>query len=191
MHILAISPGRGMGMSKWEAVAHSGIDALMLREKCLDVRSLLVLGRTIAGMAPDLQLWVNGRLDVALVIGAGFHGGEDCPAVPPSLCPVSRPLHDASQIPERANCHQLLISPIFDVPGKGGPLGVEGLHDMLDKMPPSHGKLLALGGISPDNAAALWHPRLGGVALIRGLWDADSPREAVDRLRDAWKGEKC
>jgi thiamine-phosphate pyrophosphorylase len=145
----------------------------------------------VLGMAPDLPLWVNGRLDVALALGAGFHGGEDCPAVPPSLCPVSRPLHDASQIPERADCHQLLISPIFDVPSKGRPLGAEGLHGILDKMPPLHGKLLALGGVHADNAAALRHPRLDGVALIRGLWDTDDPSEVVNELRNAWKGEKC
>jgi len=191
MHILAISPGREVGMSKWEAVTHSGIDALMLREKHLDARSLLALGRLVSGMAPDLPLWVNGRLDVALALGAGFHGGEDCPDVPPSLCPVSRPLHDSSQIPERANHHQLLISPIFDVPGKGRPLGVAGLHDILDKMPAVRGKLLALGGISFDNAAALRHPGLDGVALIRGLWDTDNPSEVVNGLRSAWKGEKC
>jgi thiamine-phosphate pyrophosphorylase len=191
MHILAISPGRDMETSKWEAVAHSGIDALMLREKRLDARSLLALGRLVAGMAPGLTLWISGRLDVALALGVGFHGGEDCPDVPPSLCPVSRPLHDASQIQGRAGSDQLLVSPVFDVPGKGGSLGVKGLHEILDKMPAKHGKLLALGGIRADNAAALCHPRLDGVALIRGLWDAASPREAVDGLRNAWKGDKC
>jgi len=185
MHILAISPGRETDISKWEAVAHSGIDALMLREKHLDVRALLALGKTILDMAPGLPLWVNGRLDVALALGAGFHGGEDCPSVPHSLCQISRPLHDASQIQERLYSHQLLVSPVFDVPGKGKRLGIEGLHKILDKIPPWHGRLLALGGISADNVAALRHPRLDGVALIRGIWDAASPSKAIDELRRA------
>jgi thiamine-phosphate pyrophosphorylase len=191
MHVLAISPDRDMETSRWEAVAHSGIDALMLREKRLGARSLLALGRLVADMAPELTIWINGRLDVALVLGAGFHGGEDYPGVPPSLCPVSRPLHDASQIQERAESYQLLVSPVFGIPGKNQPLGVQGLHKILDRMPSKHGKLLALGGIGPGNAAALRHPKLDGVALIRGVWDAADPREAVGALRRAWKGDKC
>jgi thiamine monophosphate synthase len=188
MHILAISPGRDMEMPKWEAVAHSGIDALMLRERHLSVRALLALGKMVADMAPDLPIWIADRLDVALAIKAGFHGGEDCYDVPSSLCPISRPLHDISQLQERAGCDQLLISPIFDVPAKGRPLGIKGLHEILDKMPRMHGKLLALGGICAGNAAALCHPRLDGVALIRGIWDSASPRIAVDGLRNAWRG---
>jgi thiamine-phosphate pyrophosphorylase len=195
MHILAISPDRDMDTSRWEAVARSGIDALLLRERRLDVRALLVLGRMVLdmarGLAPGLELWIGGRLDVALALGAGFHGGEDCPDVPPSLCPVSRPLHDASQIRERAGCHQLLISPVFDVPGKGGPLGAVGLHKILDKMPTAHGRLLALGGIRAENAAALRHPRLDGVALIRSVWDVADPRDTVEGLRNAWKEDEC
>jgi thiamine monophosphate synthase len=167
----------------------------MLREKRLDVRTLLALGRMVLDMArdlvPGLEIWIGGRLDVALALGVGFHGGEDCPDVPPSLCPVSRPLHDASQIRGRAGCHQLLISPVFDVPSKGRPLGVLGLHKILDEIPVAHGRLLALGGIRAENAAALRHPKLDGVALIRGVWDVDCPRETVEGLRSAWKGDEC
>jgi thiamine-phosphate pyrophosphorylase len=191
MHILAISPGSPVDEPKWEAVALSGIDALMIREKHLDARSLLTLGRRIRGIAPRLALWINGRLDVALALGAGLHGGEDYPQAPPGLCAVSRPLHSISQVQCRLDTDQLLISPIFDVPGKGAPMGPGGLHDILDNMPPWQGKLLALGGIDADNAAALKHRRLDGVALIRGLWDSSSPTDAVDRLRRAWGGSKC
>jgi thiamine monophosphate synthase len=140
---------------------------------------------------PGLSLWINGRLDVALALGVGFHGGEDYPQVPVSICEVSRPLHDAGQIRERHESDQLLISPVFAVPGKGKPLGVSGLHGILDSMPPWRGKLLALGGINTENAAVLQHHRLDGIALIRGLWDSGHPRDIVDRLRSAWKEDKC
>ena len=191
MHILAISPGRDVDAHKWAAVIQSGIDALMIREKHLDTRSLLELGRRIADMAPGLPLWINGRLDAALALGVGFHGGEDYPQAPGSICAVSRPLHDIGQIRERLESDQLLISPVFAVPGKGEPLGVSGLHGILDSLPPWRGKLLALGGINTENAAALQHHRLDGVALIRGLWDSSCPRDIVDGLRSAWRDDKC
>jgi thiamine monophosphate synthase len=191
MHILAISPGSPVDESKWESIALSGIDALMIREKHLGARSLLALGRRIGGIAPRLALWINGRLDIAIALGAGFHGGEDCPQAPPGLCAVSRPLHSISQIQCRFATDQLLISPVFDVPGKGPPMGPGGLHGILDNMPPWQGKLLALGGVDADNAAILKHRRLDGVALIRGLWDSDDPKGIVDRLRSACEESKC
>ncbi|MCL1909266.1 MAG: thiamine phosphate synthase [Holophagaceae bacterium] len=199
MHILAISSGNDIEASRWEAVVNSGIDALMIREKQLDARSLLELGKRIRDIAPSLPIWINGRLDIALALGAGFHGGEEYPAItlPSSFCPLSRPLHSIEQIRERGITDQLLISPVFEVPEKKSPLGVAGLHGILEDMPPWEGKLLALGGINPGNAAELQHRRLDGVALIRGLWDSVDPCDTVGRLRAAWnngsnwKENKC
>jgi len=191
MHILAISPGRDVEASKWGDVAKSGIDALMIREKHLSVRSLLDLGRRIKDLAPDILLWINGRLDVAIALGVGFHGGEDHPQVPASICEISRPLHNITQISERRESDQLLISPIFEVPGKSEPIGIQGLYKILDNMPPWRGKLLALGGINTENAAALRHHRLDGLALIRCIWDSTDPSGTVDKLRGAWGENKC
>jgi len=47
-------------------------------------------------------------------------------------------------------------------------------------------RVLALGGVGPGNLAALRHPRLDGVALLRGLWTGPDPARTVDRLRAAW-----
>jgi len=191
MHILAISPGMDVEASKWADVVKSGIDALMIREKHLGVRSLLDLGRRIKDIAPNLPIWINGRLDVALALGVGFHGGEDYPQVPASICEISRPLHNIAQLSERRASDQLLISPIFEVPGKGEPIGIQGLHKILDNIPPWRGKLLALGGINTKNAAALRHHRLDGIAMIRGIWDSTHPSGIVDKLRSAWGENKC
>jgi thiamine-phosphate pyrophosphorylase len=191
MHILAISPGRDVEASKWADVVNSGIDALMIREKHLSVRSLLDLGRRIKDLAPKLHIWVNGRLDVALALGVGFHGGEDYPQAPASICEISRPLHNITQISERRESDQLLISPVFEVPGKSEPIGARGLHGILDNMPPWRGKLLALGGINTENAIALRHHRLDGLALIRCIWDSNHPNDIVNKLRSAWEENKC
>ncbi len=185
MFILAISPGTGFDAVSWKAVLASGIDALMIREKQLEAGPLLDLVRRTQDLAPAMELWVNGRLDVALAAGCGLHAPEAYPDVPASLCPLSRPLHAESQIPSRMGCQQLLLGPIFPVPGKGAHWGVEQLHRVLDEIPKGP-RVLALGGINPTNSEALHHPRLDGIALIRSLAEATEPIRVVETLRQSW-----
>ena len=45
MHLLAVSPGEGFDRERWRAVLHSGVDALMIREKALEARALLEVAR--------------------------------------------------------------------------------------------------------------------------------------------------
>jgi len=157
----------------------------MLREPGLGAADLLRLARWVRERAPGLELWVNGRLDVALAAGCGLHVPERHPPVP-GLLPLSRPIHDPADLPARTSSRQLLLSPIFAVPGKGPAWGPGKLHRVLDAMPAGSFRTLALGGITPENAADLRHPRLDGVALIRGLWQAPEPRKVVLELKEAW-----
>jgi thiamine monophosphate synthase len=187
MHILAITPGQGLDPAQWKRVARSGIDALMLRER-MDPRDLLVAARQVREWAPEIALWVNGRLDVALAARCGLHAPEAYPQVPQGLLAVSRPIHDPDQVPARSEAHQLILSPIFPVPGKGPAWGPGRLRAILDAMPPVASRVLALGGITPANVAQLRHPRLDGVALIRGLWSDPDPAQVVAQLRAAWSG---
>lgn len=186
MFVLAISPGEGFDPSRWERVLASGVDAFMIREPGMEAGPLLGAARWVRERATGLELWVNGRLDVALAAGCGLHAGEAHPAVPDGLLPLSRPIHDPAQIPGRAGAAQLILSPIFAVPGKGPAWGAPRLKEVLDGMPEGAFRALALGGITPGNAAALRHPRLAGVALIRGLWMAGDPKGAIQELRKAW-----
>ncbi len=185
MFILAISPGRGFDKARLKAILDSGIDGLMLRERQLEARALLELVRQVQNLAPQVELWVNGRLDVALAAGCGLHAPEVYPEVPSDLLPLSRPVHSEDQIPSRAECRQLLLGPIYSVPEKGEPWGVERLHRVLDGIPAGP-RILALGGISPTNSATLRHPRLDGIALIRALMDAPEPIRVVEAFRQSW-----
>ena len=186
MYVLAISPGEGFDADRFARVLGAGVDGLMLREKDLSAAELLRAARWARDFAPDLEVWVNGRLDVALAAGCGLHAPEAYPEVPLGLLPLSRPLHDPAQIPSRGSARQLILSPVYPVPGKGPALGPAGLHRALDALPARGCRALALGGITPANAAAIRHPRLDGLALIRALWAAADPRRVVGELRVAW-----
>ncbi len=184
MILLAITPSLGFDRDRWKAVLHSGVDAFLIREKDLSARWLLEAARWCQDTAPEVGIWVAGRLDVAVAAGCGLHAPEAHPDVAPGLVPLSRPLHDESQWAARASADQLLVSPVFASPGKGPPWGTERLHRFLDGLATQGPRMLALGGVDPQNIASIQHPRLDGVAAIRPFWEGD-PMRTVARFRSA------
>jgi thiamine monophosphate synthase len=185
MILLAITPGRGFTPDRWRPVLRSGVDAFLIREKALEVRALLKAVRWCRDTAPEVQIWVGGRLDVALAAGCGLHAPEDHPPVDPALLPLSRPLHEEGQWGDRRTAAQLLVSPILPSPGKGEPWGLPRFHRFLDTLPAGGPRILALGGVTPEAAAALRHPRLEGLAALRPFWSGD-PAAAAASFRRAW-----
>jgi thiamine monophosphate synthase len=182
MILLAITPGLGFDRGRWEKVLRSGVDAFLIREKQLPARELLEAARWCQDTAPEVALWVAGRLDVAFAAGCGLHAPEDHPDMEPGLVPLSRPLHAEAQWGSRNTADQLLIAPVFASPGKGVPWGADRLHRFLDGLPETGPRLLALGGVDPSNAPALRHPRLAGIAAIRPFWEGD-PEETVAQFK--------
>lgn len=182
MFILAITPGQGFDAARWRTVLESGVDGFLIREPRMEAKALLEAARWCRAVAPQVELRVRERLDVALAAGCGVHAPEGYPEIPDGLLPVSRPLHAETQLPSRIGARQLLVSPIFETPGKGPAWGAARLHRFLDTVPPGP-RVLALGGVTAGNADTLRHPRLDGVAMIRGLFEADSPEAVVVALR--------
>lgn len=182
MILLAITPGLGFDPQAWRAVLTSGVDAFLVREKQLPAQALLAAVRWCQDAAPEVELWVAGRLDVACAAGCGLHGPESYPEVEPGLMPLSRPLHEENQWAARRAADQLLVAPVFPTPGKAAPWGPGRLHRFLDALPASGPRLLALGGVDPLNAPSLRHPRLAGYAAIRPFWSGD-PTGTVARFR--------
>lgn len=178
MHLLAITPGEGFDPERWRAVLRSGIDALLIREPGLDAATLRAAAAWCRAEAPEVALWVRGLA----VEGCGLHlpeGGSG------EGRPLSRPLHDEGQWEARRGADQLLVSPIFETPGKGPAWGATRLHRLLDRLPAEGPRVLALGGLTPQNAVLLRHRRLAGLAAIRPFWSGD-PVAAVAAFRAAW-----
>ncbi len=182
MILLAITPGLGFDRESWRTVLCSGVDGFLIREKELSTRALLDAARFCQDTAPEVALWVTGRLDVAVAAGCGLHAPEAHPEVAPGLVPLSRPLHHEDQWQDRSPVDQLLVSPVFFSPGKGEPWGAERLHRFLQSLPERGPRVLALGGVDPAKTHLLLHPRLAGIAAIRPFWKGE-PRLAVDQFR--------
>ena len=152
-------------------------------------RRFLEEARVLADLcrARGNPLFINGRLDVALLVGAHLHlpaGGLTPGDVRPHLPAgrlVSVAVHDAREAGEARGADLALVSPVFapgSKPDDTRPtLGPEGFRRLADALPyPA----LALGGITPERAGLL--PGAYGFAVISGVLEAEDPGAAAKTL---------
>lgn len=180
LHLLAITPGEGFRPEAWAPVLASGIDGFLIREPHLSPETLHAAATWCRTEHPEVALWVRGLAGAAW----GLHLPESALSGA-DLRGASAPLHHPDQWPERQSAAQLLVSPIFETPGKGPAWGPCALRRFLDALPGEGPRLLALGGIAPARAQELRHSRLSGIAAIRPFWGGD-PQAAVSAFRTAW-----
>lgn len=171
-----------------DAALGHGATALWLRDPAATGRvlyeaagSLLLRCRRLGAV-----LLVGDRADVAMAVGAdGVQLGHRSPPAR-SVRPWYRghlgvSCHSAAEVvaAQEAGADYVVVSPVFGVPEKGAPLGIDGLERLaaLSQRP-----VVALGGITPDNVGLLRGGPVAGVAVIRALRDAPDPAAAARRL---------
>jgi thiamine-phosphate pyrophosphorylase len=178
-----------------EAVA-GGVDAVHLRESDLPARELLALAKEVRAITREAgaRFIVNHSLDVALAAEAdGVHLGwrslparEARRAAPaPFLIGVSTHSEGAAAHAASEPIDYLFLGPIFRTPSKEGlvePLGLIALRAARRnvKVP-----VIAIGGITPENARSAITAGAGGIAVISSIMTAPSPRDAAKRLKEA------
>ncbi|MCB1018648.1 MAG: thiamine phosphate synthase [Acidobacteria bacterium] len=161
----------------------AGVDMVQLREKDLEARALCTVATALTAQPRQGKLLINARLDVALASGAdGVHLPSSGPA--PSrirsaserslLVGVSCHAPDEVARAEQEGADFAVFGPVFDTPSKrryGPPQGLERLAQAcrLVRLP-----VLALGGVSLDNAAGCLERGAAGLAAI-SLFQRDEP----------------
>jgi thiamine-phosphate pyrophosphorylase len=179
------------------AAIAAGVDWIQLREKDLTARQLVQLTNDAvrAAQGTRAKVIVNDRLDVALAAGAaGVHlGGQSVP--------VAAVAENRSRFPEGfligASCHSLaeaqaaaqagadyvIFGPVFATPSKaayGPPQGVEKLAEVCTQV---RVPVIAIGGITAENAAACLQAGAAGLAAIRLFQESENLVELARRLR--------
>lgn len=193
------------------AAAKGGVDFIQLREKDLTARELEALACDLTRALRNFhhsRLLVNSRVDVAIASGAqGVHLPADDISASEARVIFSKAgvnnavigcsCHDMAEI-ERAESHGADLAVFGPVFGKqsGGrrssgkqssaleAVGLAGLREICNRPVAGAARMpvLALGGISVENAAACLACGAAGVAGIR-LFQANDPGSVVMQLR--------
>ena len=196
---------RQMVLGKIAAAVAAGVDWIQIREKDLSGRESSMLTREAAQLLPDSaarkgvrqRILVNDRLDVGLAAQAGgVHLGEQ--SLPPEearrlvrslqrendfLIGVSCHSLEAAKNAEQKDADYLFFGPVFATPSKakdGAPQGLERLGEVCRAVGLP---VLAIGGITLENAAACFSAGAAGIAAIRLFQDAPEVAALVSALR--------
>jgi thiamine-phosphate pyrophosphorylase len=172
-----------------------GTVAFQVREKDLDGGPLLALVRDVLAVARPhgAPVWVNDRVDVALLAGAdGAHLPEHGLSLADARAAVAaagRALelgcsrHDVAGVRAAAGdgAAWVQLGPVWATPGKGAPIGTAPFAARAEL--PATTRLIAVGGIDgPARASEVAAAGTDAVAVIRAAWHGDDPAAAIAAL---------
>jgi thiamine-phosphate pyrophosphorylase len=194
---LAAGRGGAALVDMVRSAARAGVHLIQLRERGLEDRELAVLAEECvnAVRGTRARIVVNDRLDVALAARAhGIHlKGDSFPAAraremtPPGFL-IGRSVHSVAETKREGDAvDYLMFGTVFASVSKPG-LEPAGLGMLADAARAAIVPLLAVGGITPANAAMVARAGADGLAAI-GLFSgrpADSFAETVHRVTSAF-----
>ncbi|MCI0403879.1 MAG: thiamine phosphate synthase [Acidobacteria bacterium] len=159
-------------------LADAGVRLVQLRAKQASSRELLVLAGELQSLLPsDCPLIVNDRADVAALAGAaGVHlGQDDLPAQaarellgPDKLIGLSTHNKEHVKAAAAAPVDYLAFGPIFATISKDKPDPVVGCEGLSEVRRWTRKPLVAIGGITPENAGKVIEAGADSVAVISG-----------------------
>lgn len=177
---------------------NAGVDWIQIREKDLSGAQLVELVREILAKASKAcRVIINDRLDVACAVGAaGVHLGEKSISVADARdfvhdreinkdFVIGASVHslEAAKAAEREGVHYVIFGPIFATPSKvpwGAPQGLERLKAISRALTIP---VLAIGGITQENAADCYDHGASGVAGIRLFQQAEDLPDLLQTIR--------
>ncbi len=163
-----------------EQALKGGADAVQLREKDLEIRTLLNMAYRLRELTKkhNARLFINDRLDIAMAVEAdGVHlGGTGIPVgaarkVAGEQMLIGRSTHgiDEAVEAEKAGADFITFGPVFETPSKqqyGEPLGLAMLRKAAGKVSVP---VFAIGGIKQKSIRDIMAAGAHGIALISGI----------------------
>ncbi len=179
-----------------ERALKGGVKAVQLREKDMGTRPLLEMAYAIRALTREYgaKLFVNGRVDVALAVGAdGVHlGRADIPlsaarraAGDSMLIGVSTHSIREARSAEEEGADFITLGPVYETPSKlryGRPIGLRPLREIREDVAIP---VFAIGGITRERVEEVVEAGASGVALISAILascDIKSTAEEFMRL---------
>lgn len=193
--LIAITDGLADGeaglMQRARAAARGGATMLQLRLKDADARTLVEVAQALVRELP-IPVIVNDRVDVALAAGAaGVHlGFDDLPAVAvrpmvPDGFIIGVSVGNDSEVGSAASADYAGIGPVFPTSSKQDAGHAIGTAEFARLAAAVGLPAVAIGGVTPANAAAAMAAGAAGVAVISAVMGAPDPELAARALRSA------
>ena len=170
-----------------EAVS-GGVDVIQIREPELDEANVELLVVEVVKAVGKDRVAVNNAPLLAAKHGVHLHlperslgGSSNLVGVVSVSCSVHGP-DSLGQLPDWID--YVVAGHVFPTSSHPGhpPLGVDGLGAMVDR---SRLPVIAIGGVTPENADAALATGVSGVAVMSYVNSSKEPRLAARRLRDA------
>ena len=178
-----------------EALLESGARILQYRHKDNWTQSHFDEARTIAERCQELGVLfvLNDRADFARLLQVALHVGQDdlSPAAARRVLGdevMGFSTHNRQQLKraEDEPVEYLSLGPIFATKSKLRPDPVVGLDNLREWRKLTTKPLVAIGGITLDNALATIDAKADSVAVISGFMPAPSDRKSIRRRTEEW-----
>jgi thiamine-phosphate pyrophosphorylase len=182
-----------------EAIFAGGCRWLSLREKDLPAaeRRALLSALMMVGRRWGATVTVHEDVDAAVISGAaGVHlPGAGNPEAARARLPgglIGASAHSAAEASALlgSGADYVTISPVFPTaskPGYGPAIGLDCLAKIVARIP---GPVIALGGISAENAPLCLSAGASGVAVMGEVMRAANPRGVVEAMLAAISGKQ-
>lgn len=193
------SRGRDM-LTIAAAAIDGGATVIQLRDKTASTRFLVEEGLALRKLTRDrdVLLIINDRIDVALAIDAdGAHvGQDDMPAQiarqllgPERILGVSAGNLAEAKPALAAGADYLGVGPIYPTLAKSDAGPATGYLLLSELAQSTETPLVAIGGVTAENAGAIMAAGASGIAVIRAVVHAEDVTGATRALYEAIKRE--
>ena len=180
------------------AMLAGGARILQIRHKGLWNPAIYESAREVALLCEQAGaiLIVNDRADIAKLLGAGLHVGQDdlAPADARKLLGdgpmIGCSSHDAAQLRDAATepVDYVALGPIFSTSSKRNPDPVVGIDELRRCCALVEKPLVAIGGITRENARAVFEAGADAVAVIADLLPEIATTANVRQRIEEWHG---
>lgn len=189
---------RGIGIEVAAAAfLEGGAGILQFRHKNVWSRAVYATAQTVARMCREAGalLVINDRADFALLLEAGLHVGQD--DLPPREArklmgtgsAVGYSTHNQGQLCAAGGepVDYVALGPVFTTASKLNPDPVIGIEEVRRCRPLLEKPLVAIGGITRENAADVIRAGADSVALIAALLPEQPTARSLRERMEEWQ----
>jgi thiamine-phosphate pyrophosphorylase len=179
------------------AFLDGGAGILQIRHKRHWGRAFFESARTVARLCREAgaALVVNDRADFALLLDAGLHVGQD--DLPPrdartlmgSDAPIGFSSHNAAQLCAAGGepVDYVALGPVFGTASKLNPDPATGVEEIRRCRSLVERPLVAIGGITQENALEVFRAGADSVAVIGGLLPDPATAHSLRERMEQWQ----